>query len=198
VYIQNIPAEYQSDEHLLQFFRSLFPAESVTEAIMGVCVSELSKTVKQRDIVLRKLEHAINERRVTGMEPSHRSNMGDGADGETVKSIPCYAVELEKWNQNVKNALQELSLAREEEGDRNRFGQKDGAVLTAGFVSFNSLRSVQAALQMTHSEDPFTMEVLEAPDPEGRSSFRFIRCTSTHLIKLKRSLTWRFHLNNSI
>jgi hypothetical protein len=173
VYIQNIPEEYQSNERLLQFFRSLFPAESVTEANMGVCVSELSKTVKQRDIVLGKLEHAINVRRVTGMEPSHSSNLG--GDG-TVVSIPCYTAELGEWNEKVKNSLQKLSLG-EEEGDRNGFGQKDGTVLTAGFVSFNSLRSVQAALQMTHAEDPFTMAVLEAPDPEGRSSFRFVVST---------------------
>jgi hypothetical protein len=94
-----------------------------------------------------------------------------GGDG-TVQSIPCYTAELVKWNEKVKNSLQKLSLP--EEGDGNGFGQNDGTVLTAGFVSFNSLRSVQAALQMTHAEDPFTMEVLEAPDPEGRLSFRFI------------------------
>jgi hypothetical protein len=172
VYIQNIPVEYQSNERLLQFFRSLFPAESVTEAHMGVCVSELSKTVKQRDIFLRKLEHAINVRRVTGMEPSHHSNLGGGGAGGTVQSIPCYTVELGKWNEKVKHCLDNLSLRAE--GDRNRFGQEDGTVLPAGFVTFNSLRSVQAALQMTHSEDPFTMEVLEAPDPEGRSTFQSV------------------------
>jgi hypothetical protein len=55
------------------------------------CISELSKTVKQRDIVPQNLEHAINERRVTGMEPSHRSSLGLGDQTEA------YTVDMAEW-----------------------------------------------------------------------------------------------------
>eukprot|EP00980_Cylindrotheca_fusiformis_P002692 scaffold627_cov125-Cylindrotheca_fusiformis.AAC.9 len=44
---------------------------------------------------------------------------------------------------------------------------EDGQILSAGFVSFKSLRATHAALQMLQYNTPFTMEVLEAPQPEG-------------------------------
>ena len=46
--------------------------------------------------------------------------------------------------------------------------QEDGEPYSAGFVVFKSLRSAQAALQMTQYPEPFAMEVLEAPQPEGK------------------------------
>ncbi len=39
----------------------------------------------------------------------------------------------------------------------------DGAPMTAGFVAFSTLKAVQAAKQMNHSNEVFGMEVLEAP-----------------------------------
>jgi hypothetical protein len=45
--------------------------------------------------------------------------------------------------------------------------QEDGELYSAGFVTFKSLRSAQAALQMIQYPEPFAMEVLEAPQPEG-------------------------------
>jgi hypothetical protein len=45
--------------------------------------------------------------------------------------------------------------------------QDDGESYSAGFVTFKSLRSAQAALQMVQYPEPFAMEVLEAPQPEG-------------------------------
>jgi hypothetical protein len=44
---------------------------------------------------------------------------------------------------------------------------QDGEPLSAGFVTFKSLRAVQAAKQMIQYAEPFAMEVLEAPQPEG-------------------------------
>ena len=45
-------------------------------------------------------------------------------------------------------------------------GEEDGEIYSAGFVVFKKLSTVAAALQMTHYESPFAMEVLEAPDPD--------------------------------
>lgn len=45
-------------------------------------------------------------------------------------------------------------------------GEVDGEYLSAGFVSFTTLRQKNAALQMLHHSKPFTIEVLEAPEPD--------------------------------
>ena len=45
--------------------------------------------------------------------------------------------------------------------------QDDGQPMSAGFVTFSSLRAAQAAQQMIQFSEPFAMEVLEAPQPEG-------------------------------
>jgi hypothetical protein len=45
--------------------------------------------------------------------------------------------------------------------------EEDGEPHSAGFVKFKSLRSAQAAIQMIQYPEPFAMEVLEAPQPEG-------------------------------
>jgi Late exocytosis, associated with Golgi transport/Cytosolic domain of 10TM putative phosphate transporter len=49
----------------------------------------------------------------------------------------------------------------------------DGEYLAAGFVSFNTLRQKNAALQMLHHSQPFSIEVLEAPEPDD-SKFRML------------------------
>jgi hypothetical protein len=45
-------------------------------------------------------------------------------------------------------------------------GPQDGEHHEAAFVTFSRLSTVHAALQMVHSPAPFSMEVLEAPDPD--------------------------------
>ena len=44
--------------------------------------------------------------------------------------------------------------------------KEDGVVMSSGFVVFQKLADAQTALQLIHHEQPFTMEVLEAPDPQ--------------------------------
>lgn len=44
-------------------------------------------------------------------------------------------------------------------------GEEDGAYYSGGFLSFTSLRTTNAARQMVHHKSPFSMEVLQAPDP---------------------------------
>jgi hypothetical protein len=45
--------------------------------------------------------------------------------------------------------------------------KEDGQPHSAGFVTFKTLRAAQAAKQMLQYPEPFAMEVLEAPQPEG-------------------------------
>lgn len=45
-------------------------------------------------------------------------------------------------------------------------GAEDGIAHPSGFVVFSKLATTNAALQMVHNSKPFSMEVMEAPDPE--------------------------------
>ncbi|CAB9519234.1 CSC1-like protein ERD4 [Seminavis robusta] len=46
------------------------------------------------------------------------------------------------------------------------FPNEDGEIFSAAFVVFGSLSTTHASLQMVHHEEPYTFEVLEAPDSE--------------------------------
>lgn len=61
------------------------------------------------------------------------------------------------------------------------FGEEDGEPYGAGFVTFKSIQDTQTALQMIQYPEPFAMEVLEAPDPEGK--FLFWRTSINHVWK---------------
>lgn len=50
-------------------------------------------------------------------------------------------------------------------------GEEDGEPYGAGFVTFKSIQVAQTALQMIQYPEPFAMEVMEAPDPEGEFLF---------------------------
>lgn len=45
-------------------------------------------------------------------------------------------------------------------------GEEDGEYYNAGFVTFTSLFATNAALSMVHQQQPFSLEVLPAPDPQ--------------------------------
>jgi hypothetical protein len=130
---------------------------------------------------------------VKDIDPTHSTSMC----GAKVDSIPTYTEELHALNKKVKASIERLELiddgihpikdaelGTQQEQPREagellpekekarkaiKAGRADGAHLNAAFVSFNSLRSRNAALQMEQYDTPFEMEVFEAPDPEGTS-----------------------------
>jgi hypothetical protein len=59
--------------------------------------------------------------------------------------------------QNVKGLAGKLAESLQ--------GEEDGAYYSGGFLSFNSLHTTNAARQMVHHKSPFSLEVLQAPDP---------------------------------
>jgi hypothetical protein len=200
-----IPEEYQSNTKLLEYFKGLYPSESVLESNIAVNLPNLSKKILERDTMLANLEHAINVKNVKGIPPMHSTKM---CGGEKVDSIAAYSEELRKLNTEVKESIEKLEptdcrttskmddgeaqqdeeikatadynvdeeiQGTEESKERKSLmssimsGKDDGDKLTAAFVTFNSLRTTQKALQMFHYEEPHAMETLEAPDPEGKN-----------------------------
>ena len=60
-------------------------------------------------------------------------------------------------------------------------GQEDGGVYSAGFLTFKTLSTTNAALQMVHNPTPFSMKVLPAPDPDDGTLLRIGRVTNDEM-----------------
>ena len=73
------------------------------------------------------------------------------------------------------NVLASSAIKNVADTAKGILAQEDGESLTAGFVTFKTLLAVQAAKQMIQDSEPFEMEVLEAPQPEGKH-FNGKRC----------------------
>jgi hypothetical protein len=297
VYIQCIPHAYRTSKKLRVFFEGAFPG-SILDAHIAVKTNNLKKMVAQRDVILGKLEHAINLEEVRGVTPMQRRNLGMG---ESVNAIDNLFGQLKEFNKQITEAIEKLE-ANEESSDsithlptpgariipvnpvlsplligydslataNNRgldddmsrmteetpapspeqglteqrltayngnqppsepasthssslaanildiagkanngimdvaikantgimnvaigatdgltsgvanvtqgmkalvVGEEDGEPYGAGFVTFKSIQAAQTALQMIQYPEPFAMEVLEAPDPEGEFLF---------------------------
>jgi hypothetical protein len=60
---------------------------------------------------------------------------------------------------------------------------KEGEFYPAGFVTFSSLVFANAAKQMVHHDQPFTVEVSEAPSPQDSEYLQVNKCTEIfHLL----------------
>ena len=294
VYIQCIPHAYRTSKKLREFFEGAFPG-SIVEAHIAVKTTNLKNMVAQRDVIVGKLEHAINLEEVRGVTPMQRRNLGMG---ESVNVIDNLFEQLKESNKEIAEAIKKLeandsvtdlptsgagmfsvnpvlspllagydsladtntggldddisrmteeapeprpeqsltkqrlrdtyngtqlplapasthssSLATSIKGIASKansgildvsskvnssimsvavgatdgltsgvanvtqgvrvlvVGEEDGEPYGAGFVTFKSIQVAQTALQMIQYPEPFAMEVLEAPDPEGESTF---------------------------
>ena len=59
---------------------------------------------------------------------------------------------------------------------------KDGEYYNAGFVTFSSLRTTSAALQIIHHDRPFTVEAFEAPHPDDSTCFLVLPAVSVWVL----------------
>lgn len=219
VYVQNIPIEYQTDAALTEFFSDAYPG-TVLEAHLAMKASGLKKKVALRDGVISNLEHAINIREVTGVQPQAnnmknlvtRQTSGNLIEGlgedlmvlnmeisttidtliENAKNVQAVEVDDGSYLGSMDDSFQTgpnspqahgvlgfakksvkgvtkvaTSAVKDGMGAVKGAGgaamhvagsganlakslilAEDGGSLTAGFVTFNSLRAAHAALQM--------------------------------------------------
>lgn len=110
VYVSHIPKEYRSDVALLEYFRSIFSHEDVLEAKIAVDTHNLEKKIARRLEVVGKLEHAINIKRIKGIDPHHLN-----IKGKMVPSIPTYGKELKKLNDKISSVIDEIITAKSTE-----------------------------------------------------------------------------------
>ncbi len=266
VYVQCIPQEYRSDQKLFDFFQQTSSLGSVLEARLAIKTPNLQKKVAERNVLVAKLEHAINLEEIQGVTLMQRRG---GVIGTSLPLINVLLRQLEELNQIIAESIDRMqrvshglppipegytdmtsihtltldhpstvtghenygttedqvscsahtvenntigpstteSVITSETEERpttvntatnllfsnaattslkNSFhsaanaagtvanaaatllNSQDGEPLSAGFVTFKSLRAAQAAKQMIQYSEPFAMEVLEAPHPEGK------------------------------
>ena len=285
VYVRNIPPEYCSNEALYSYFTGCFTSDKVLETKVRIKLPSLMNSVAKRNLLVKKLEHAINYQNVKNKVPRHEEIQMLTLKREKVESIPCYLKALRDLNENIANQIEEVEMktlvvTREDHGkdacmidadvqfttndptkstrsvtfsdnddmsshslltsksralarlttnavgdtvhahveDENEIDasaglnsnvendtrtgllytsktfsaasraaagktlsmaksatntaskimsiRTEGEYYNAGFVTFNSLGTTQAALQMVHHQTPFDVEVLEAPRPD--------------------------------
>ena len=91
------------------------------------------------------------------------SNHSNGFVGSIHKSVSGGVSNVTSGVSNV--ASSGLGLATSAVGAI--LGGEDGEPRSGAFISFKTLRSRQAALQMVHNATPFCMQVSEGPDPDS-------------------------------
>ena len=110
VYVAYIPKKYRSDIRLLQYFRSIFPRDSVLEARVVMNLNNLEQKVAARKKAAEKLEHAINFRALKGYEPTHGNPLG-----AAILSIPTLATDLELLNREIAEMIEFVHARKNEE-----------------------------------------------------------------------------------
>lgn len=182
VYIRNVPKEYLEKSKFVDFFNKAYQ-DSVLEGNIAVQCPNLKAKVEEREKVLSNLEHAINKEKYTGISPEKTSGcIPRKSEGSLIDSLNEELDQLNKEildsikmiesKQNGSKSTSTLSTDLKNETSsllgaaRTMLSKEDGDYFNAGFVTFKSLHSKNAALQMTQLSKPFEMEVVEAPQPE--------------------------------
>jgi hypothetical protein len=139
VYVFNIPPEYRSNKQLKRYFQQCFVSDhAVLEAKLRIKSPKLNAAVKKRDLIVEKLEHAITYEQVKNATPMHREKLS--LTSEKIQSIPYYAKELQKCNeevvsliQTIENDTMELNAEQKPENDH-----QDNAFETVALATNNS------------------------------------------------------------
>ena len=121
VFVRNIPIEYQSNRGLEHFFsRCLGVDASDIEAHIGLTTKHRKNAVGDREETLHKLEHALAEKEILGITPTHKVQRGlvPGVSvpglGDKVDSITFFARELAEENQDVAGRIERLEDVADE------------------------------------------------------------------------------------
>ena len=106
VYVRNIPPEYCTNAKLHNYFSDCFTREKVLEAKVRIKLPSLIKTVRKRDLLVKKLGHAINYQLVKGQTPRHTEMRL--MKREKIESIPYYVNALREANIEVSTYIERV------------------------------------------------------------------------------------------
>jgi Calcium-dependent channel, 7TM region, putative phosphate/Late exocytosis, associated with Golgi transport/Cytosolic domain of 10TM putative phosphate transporter len=106
VYVRNIPPEYCTNAKLYDYFADCFMQKNVLEAKVRIKLPSLVKAVRKRDLLVKKLEHAVNYELVKGQIPMHTEIQF--LRREKVESIPFYANALREANIEVSSFIERV------------------------------------------------------------------------------------------
>jgi len=120
VFCRIVPLQYRSNAALAAFFQQSLAPNAVLQAELRVTTPELSKLVKQRDVVIQKLERVMYIQQSTGESSFHVQPSEDrvsrmlGKGGTQVESIPTYTAELAALNKEIKERIEAIEDMHEE------------------------------------------------------------------------------------
>jgi len=123
IFCRNIPPEYRSNAALAAFFQQSLAPNSVLQADLRVTTPSLAKFVQRREMVIRKLEHAIGIQETTGKVPFHQASFAGQITGAVgvgrgkVESIPVYTEELMELNKEIKERIEAIEIAHQANND---------------------------------------------------------------------------------
>lgn len=106
VYVRNIPPEYCSNSKLYAYFADCFKQKNVLEAKVRIKLPSLVKAVRKRDLLVKKLGHAVNYQLVKGKTPMHSEIRL--LRRENVESIPFYSNALREANFEVSTMIERV------------------------------------------------------------------------------------------
>jgi Calcium-dependent channel, 7TM region, putative phosphate/Late exocytosis, associated with Golgi transport/Cytosolic domain of 10TM putative phosphate transporter len=106
VYVRNIPPEYCTNSKLYSYFADCFTQKNVLEAKVRIKLPSLVKAVRKRDLLVKKLGHAVNYQLVKGQMPMHTEIQL--LRREKVESIPFYATALREANIEVSTFIERV------------------------------------------------------------------------------------------
>ncbi|KAF4659700.1 hypothetical protein FOL47_007476 [Perkinsus chesapeaki] len=183
VFIRCIPEALRSNERLREYLECISPGQ-IADVRVALDVDELEKQVEQREEVVPALEHAYNVLQCKGVRQESRVSL---CSKEKVDSITKLETELALLNDSISKTIEEAEEFQEaaDEGEPQKgfeisdvsrlvpliplnklTSRKSFRVRSAAFVTYRSLQSTMAALQMLLHEEPFKLCPEPTPIPE--------------------------------
>ena len=110
VYVRNIPPEYCNNAALYNYFAGCFTNQKVLEAKVRIKLPSLTNAVNKRQLLVKRLEHAINYQNIKNKVPMHDEIQIMTLKREKVESIPFYLKALRDLNAEISNKIEEVEM----------------------------------------------------------------------------------------
>jgi len=155
--VQNVPAEYRSDQALKGFFARVFTEPAVKEATIVRRTTRLRKLIWKQEHCRTLLAEAESQWERVGCDEDKRPRTG---------YLPCWPGDdaLDKYRRLLQKS--ESDVAAERERVEHQVPLKDPSVCSSsGFITFTSRRWRRLAVKEQLTKDGNTFKMSLAPDP---------------------------------
>lgn len=146
ILVEGIPDSYQSDQQLMEFFKTMFGSQKIASSYVVKKAPDLEKACAARDAMKDKLAHAQFKGSKADASPQDEDLVGNVADD--VKRKDAHIRDLQKKVRDMSSS---------------HVGP-DGFNTSSGFVTFTNRTDAISALSMQYSEDADEWVVSTPPE----------------------------------